>query len=198
MHRFACALALALTGCTSLLGVEDVELVAPDAGIEPDASINNAVCDVDPRISLVTSNPATTVLSRNNSGGASMALFLNTDTKFDSFGLSLYDNMGNHGALNAPGTYALTAADTDIATCGICVTVFANYDSATKMPSQIYFAEAAGSLTLIDADATRFHGRLQNLQLRHVNKVGSNYVSANDSCRIALPDVEFDMTYPAP
>lgn len=192
MHRFAFVIVAALTGCTSLLGVEDVELRAPDAGV--DGSINAAVCDIDPRISLATSNPATSVIGHTDSGAPSLVIQLNADAKRDYLGFLLYDNMGGHAVLNTPGTYSLSAADAKITTCGICVTAYADYDSSTKMPSQNYFANATGSLTLFDANATRLHGRLQNLQLRHVDK---SYNDVDDGCRVDIVDIEFDMTYPA-
>lgn len=188
--RLGAVASSALTAaCTSLIGVEDVELAPPDAA--PPAR-----CDVHPEFDLVVSNPATTVLSRRSSdGGPSLLFLLNTDPKPDALSVLLYDNMGGHGVLNAPGTYSLTAADAKLETCGICVFVYGDYDRASSTFSQTFMALGQGSLKLTKADSAGLTGQLQGLKLRHVDVSGSTTKEVADGCAVAVDDVRFDLSY---
>lgn len=184
----AAAIALA-TACTAVIGVEDVELAPPDG---PPA----ATCSVNKEFELVVSNPSTSVLSRRSSdGGPSLLFLLNTDAKPDALSALLYDNMGGHGVLNAPGTYLLSAADAKLETCGICLFVDADYDRSAGTSSQTFMALGQGTLTLTTATTTRMVGRLGGLKFRHVDISGSVTREIADGCTVAIDDVRFDMSY---
>ncbi len=173
--------------CNSIIGVDDVSLVPPDAA---------PLCNVNSNFGLVVSNPSTTDLYRRTSdGGPSLLFLLNTDTKPDVLDVSLYDNMGGHGILNKVGSYTLTAGDAKLETCGICVGVYVDFDRDTSMFSQSYLALAQGSLVLTTVDSTRMAGRLQGLKFRHVNNSGGSTKDINDGCFVTIDDVQFDMTY---
>lgn len=187
------ALAPLTVACNSLIGVEDVGLAPPD-GRPPDAM---AKCDVMPQFSLVTSNTSTSILShRTSDGGPSMLFLLNTDAKPDSLGALLYDGKGGHGTLNTPGTFTVTASDTKIETCGLCIVVNTDYDSTARAFSQTYWA-SQGTLTLSRADTTGMTGRFQGLRLRHVDISSGTTRELNDGCAVQIDDVRFDMPYSA-
>lgn len=153
-------------------------------------------CGVNPDFGLVTSNPATTILShRMNDGGPNMLFLLNTDARPDALSLDLYNNMGGHGVLNAPGSYALGAADARLETCGLCIAIYTDFDSSTKMFSGAYLALGQGTLTLTKADATGLAGRLQGLKLRHVDLSSNTTKETGDGCSVTVEDVRFDMPY---
>jgi hypothetical protein len=178
--------------CNSVLGIDDVALLPPDATMVPDA----ARCDVMPAFSLVTSNSSTSILSHiSGTTNSSMLFLLNTDAKPDSLGVLLYDNKGGHAALNAVGTYTLTASDSRIETCGLCAVVNTDYDSSARTFSQTYWAVTQGTLTLTKADSTGMAGRIQNLKFRHVNISSGTTADVNDGCAVRIDDVRFDMPY---
>jgi hypothetical protein len=182
------AAALALTSaCTELIGVEEVELEAP-----PPPPVN---CSVSPRFSLISSNPTTSRLSRRADGGPSMIFLLNADAKADSLGALLYPNMGGHGALEAPGTYAITAADSKFETCGICLLVNTDFDTTTSKFLETFLAEPQGTLTITTATTTRLAGHLRGLKFRKVDLSGGTTREVSSPCSVAIDDVYFDMEY---
>lgn len=187
-HILIASLSL-FAACTTVLGVEDVDLAPTDAG-------PTVTCSVAADFDLVTSNPATTVLSRRSSDdGPSLLILLNTETKPDALSVMLYDNMGGHGVLNKPGTYLLGPADSKLETCGICAGIYADYDRDTNMFSQTFMALAQGSLILTTADASGLAGRLQGLKFRRVDISGNVTREISDGCTVTIDDVRFDVTY---
>jgi hypothetical protein len=190
------ALVALTAACNAVLGVEDVTPL-PDATSPPDAQS----CDVAPDISLVTSNPSTSTLTHHASdSGVDLAIRLNVDAMPDAMDMGLYDSMGGHGIVNAVGTYSLTAADSKFETCGICITVFTNFDASSSTFSQAYMASAQGSLTLTRADTTGMTGRLQGLKLRQIDQaslMSGTTKDASGGCTVTIEDVEFTMSYSA-
>jgi hypothetical protein len=185
------ALAAFAAACNSLLGIEDVDEAIP--GPPP-----SAMCDVKPDFSLVVSNPSTSILShRMSDNGPSLLFLLNTDARPDALSLALYDGQGGHQTLNTPGSYSLLAGDAKLETCGVCVQIGTDFDSAAKAFTQTYWAVAQGTLTLSKADSTGLKGRMQNLKLRHV-EIGGSTRDVNDGCQVTVADVQFDMAYQAP
>jgi hypothetical protein len=127
-------------------------------------------------------------------GGPSVLILVNSDmTKPDGLFIQLYNDMGQHGILNAPGTYQLTAADATLATCGICTFFAVNIDRNTNTWAQTYFAQGTGDLTLTTASATRLTGSMHNLQLRHVDATSG--ATDPDGCVAKIDTVEFDLAY---
>ncbi len=186
LRRGLAALLPLATACNAIVGVEDVSLGQPDAGVS---------CTVHPDFDLVVSNPATTKLDRHSNGGPSLLFLLNTDAKPDALSLMLYDNMGGHGAFVAGQTYPITAGDSRLETCGICLGIYTDFDRSTNTFSETFMALAQGSLTLTTSDSTRLAGQLQGLKLRHVDLSGSTTRDLDDGCLVAIDDVRFDMTY---
>lgn len=181
------ALLVLATGCNSILGVEDVELNSqPDGGGQ---------CDVISHFASISSALAGTNLIHGSRGNPSLLFVLNSDPKPDSFSLQLYDNLGNHGVLNAPGTYSINAADSKLETCGLCVLINTDFDSSKSEFSQTYLAEAQGSLTLTKADATGLAGSMTGLKLRHVDISGASTTDENDGCEVTVDRVSFDVMY---
>lgn len=183
---------LAAPACTSLIGVEEVELAEEPPPPPPPN------CNVASRIPLVSSNPSTSVISRRPppANNLSMVILLNTDPKPDSLGVLIYNNMGNHGVIEAPGTYSITAADSKLETCGICVLVNTDYDNVAKKFLETFMAEPQGSLVITTATSTRIAGHFSDLKLRRVDTTGGSTREVSDPCSVAIDDVYFDMTIP--
>lgn len=185
------ALALLTMACNSIIGVEDVSALSPDAGPIP----ASGSCDVASDFSRVVSSPSTSLLSHTNSGSPGLLLLLNTDPKPDSLFMALFDGKGGHAALSAPGTYSLTASDARIETCGICLEVDTDFDSSASSFSQTFWADPQGSLTISRADSTGLAGRIQGLRFRHVNIASGASTDIDDGCSVTIEDVEFDLSY---
>ncbi|HEX7840634.1 MAG TPA: hypothetical protein VF469_24315 [Kofleriaceae bacterium] len=177
------ALVALTAACNTILGVNDVtQETGPDA----------RPCNVAPDFTLVAATPSTSALSHHmTGGGASLLFLLNNDPKFDALAMDLYDSMGGHGVVNAVGSYTLTASDTALASCGICVGIYTDFDSGTKTFSQTYFAAAQGTLKLDMFDATGIAGSLKNLKLRQVDLSGGSMRDIVGGCTITIEDAEF-------
>ncbi len=184
---------LALTslggGCNALIGIEELEL-------EPPVDAPAATCNVAARFGLISSNPSTSTLTRRSSdNGPTLTFLLNTDSKPDVLSLPLYANMGGHGVLEAPGTYALTTGDAKLETCGICALVYTDYDRTTSRFLETFMARAEGTFTVTAATSTRLAGRIQRLRFRRVDLSGGATRELDDPCSVIIDDVVFDMTY---
>jgi hypothetical protein len=186
---FAFATLSLCAACNSLIGVDDVSAIPPDAPAQASAP----PCDVAPSISLVASNPKTSTLTRTN-GSPNASIVITTAPLLNGFGFFLTDNQGGHGALDAVGTYPLLAGDAILDTCGICAFVLADVNNADSTQTQTYFAHAQGTLKLTKADATGLTGEFTNLVLRHVD--GS--VDDPDGCVTQIDEVLFDLPYATP
>lgn len=185
------ALASLTMACNAILGVEDVAALSPDSGQMPVPS----ACDVASDFMRVMSDPSTSLLSRTSDGSPGLLFLLDTDPKPDSLFMALFDGKGGHGALSAPGTYALTASDAQIGICGICIEVNADFDSSTSTFSQTFWADPQGTLTISRADNTGLAGRIQGLKFRHVNIANGISSDIDDGCSVTVEDVEFDLSY---
>ncbi len=193
-------LALFLAACSSLIGIEDVELGdgsggGDDGGVDAPPA---AGCNVASSFGLISSNPTTSSIRRRSDGGSSLLFLLNTDAKPDSLSVLLYSDMGGHGALEVPGTYPINAADAKLETCGICALVNTDFDSAASSFRETFMAEARGSLTIISASSTRLSGRISSLKFRRVDNSSGVTREVADPCSVTINDVFFDMTYPTP
>lgn len=187
----------ATAACNLILGIDGDPELAPDAA-QPDAPPDAPPCQVDQRFALITSNPLTSILIRRSSdGGPSMLFKLNNDTLNDALSLLIYDNMGGHGIINTPGSYTVTAADSKLETCGICLVIGVDYDSVAKKYAQTFMAEARGSLVLTKADATGLTGRMRQLKFRRVDNSSGVTKEVADACSVTVDDVVFDLPYTA-
>lgn len=184
--------------CNALLGIDDADRPHGDGGmVDPDATTR--VCDTPANISLVAATPTTSHLDHHQSdGGASMLFLLNGETKPDALALELYDSMGGHGAVNAVGAYTLTTGDSVLASCGICVAIYTDYDRNAEQPfSQTYFAVAQGTLRLDTFDAQGLSGSLKGLKLRQVEFDQGATSDVPDGCTVTVQDAEFTAEWSA-
>jgi len=188
--RGGLAALVALTAaCNTILGIDNV---AQGPAVGPDAGVDAPPCDIAPDFTLVAATPSTSGLNHHMSdAGASLLFLLNNDPKPDALAMDLYDNMGGHGVVNAVGSYTLTAGDATLASCGICVGIYTNFDSAAKTFSQTYFAAAQGTLKLDMFDATGITGSLKGLKLRQVDLSGDSTRDIAGGCTVTIEDAEF-------
>lgn len=178
--------------CNAILGVDDVTAEPAAGPMGPDAGPDATPCDVAGDFTLVAATPSTSVLNHHMAGGGASLLFLlNADAKPDALAMDLYDSMGSHGVINAAGAYSLTSGDAVLASCGICIGVYTNFDSSAKTFSQTYFAAAQGTLKLDTFDATGISGSLRGMKLRQVDLSGGTTRDITGGCTVTIEDAEF-------
>lgn len=103
------------------------------------------------------------VRTKDGAGNQTVAFLgaLGAGPTADTLDIQLIQGMGAFaGGPPAAGTYALTGADIQLATCGVCVVVEAGMPRA-------YYAAQSGTL-VIDAVDTSFKASLANVELAHV------------------------------
>jgi hypothetical protein len=190
-YPLTCAGLVGLTACTSMLGIDDVELA------KPDASIPMPSCNVAPHIANLPANtPASLIHYQDgNLVVPSLLLLLNSETTPDRLLIRLYDNMGQHNVLNARGDYQLTASDATLETCGVCAFIDVNYNTVTHASAETYWALGQGSLHLSKADETGLAGSLSGLKLRHVDMSSGSTRDAPDGCTVTIDAASFDVPY---
>jgi hypothetical protein len=89
------------------------------------------------------------------------------------------------GGPPAAGTYSLTGAEAQLATCGVCVVVEAGMN-------RDYFAAQSGTLVIEDV-GTSFKGSLSNVQLAHVTVDPATSVSTiADACATSITSASWD------
>jgi len=166
--------------CNAILGVEEVALD----------------CQINSDFPLIASNTSTSLTHFMDQGltGPDLSLVLNADADPDYLTVRLYDNMGQHGMLNAPGLYLLTADDAKRDTCGICVSIDVYFDNASGNVWQPFWARDQGELMLTKADSTGLAGTMHNLKFRRVSPADFN-VDVNNGCMVTIEKIEFNMGY---
>jgi len=102
---------------------------------------------------------------------------------------------GGKGAFAAgdpvPGTYPITGADADYATCGVCVTIIGDI-IAGQGPTQFYFA-TGGAVTITSASG-RLTGSVSNLDLGELDLGTSALVPGG--CTSHVGAASFDEALP--
>lgn len=197
---------LCVSACNSMLGVSDVEL-AIDAGstrspasdaplTTPDAAPGRSACKLAAhyqRIALDSSTPSAN-LTRNDDGSPSMFV---EPSPADGLLITLHDNKGGHGPLDTFGSFQLTASDTKVATCGICLLFGAEFNQNTGSISQYYVPRMVGQLQIATASATQLIGSMQDLEFRHVNLDTSAGTTTDNSdhCTVNVDEIDFNLTY---
>jgi hypothetical protein len=124
-----------------------------------------------------------------------------TDVLFIDF-FTGYEPFGTQQAPTAvmPGTYNLAGAQTDFATCGVCVTMGTN---ATMTGYEDDYMVTGGTVNLTalgDAVGETLTLSVSGLQLQHVNidpQTGAT-TSANDGCTTTLANATFTGMVMAP
>lgn len=90
------------------------------------------------------------------------------------------------GGAPAPGTYALSGVEAQLATCGVCVVIEAG------MPRE-YYAAQRGTLVIDQVD-TRFKASLAQVDLAHVAVDPSTSTSTIvDACRTSITAASWDV-----
>ena len=115
----------------------------------------------------------------------------NTDP--DLLDIELYDGYGVFTGGIQPGTYALTGAELNYGTCGLCVLVIGN---ASQSGGDPYMA-TGGSITITSVSPTgTFAGSGTNLTFTHVSVDPNTQQSTplNDGCNSAIASVSFSAT----
>jgi hypothetical protein len=96
--------------------------------------------------------------------------------------------------LTAPGTYSLKTSDQILASCGICLFVYGDFDAATSKFAQRFMPVAQGTLRITRADAAGLAGQLQGLRFREVTTEGTPQ-DVPGGCTVEVRDVRFDLAY---
>lgn len=104
----------------------------------------------------------------------------------DTLDIQLIQGMGAFaGGPPTAGTYSLTGAEAQLATCGVCVVIEAG------MPRS-YFAAQSGTLVIEDA-TTSFKASLSNVKLAHVDVDPNTSVSTiADTCETSVTSASWD------
>jgi hypothetical protein len=104
----------------------------------------------------------------------------------DTLDIQLIQGMGAFaGGPPAAGTYALTGAETQLATCGVCVVIEAG------TPRE-YYAAQRGTLVIETVD-TSFKASLSNAELAHVTVDPMTSVSTIvDACTTSVTSASWD------
>lgn len=100
-------------------------------------------------------------------GPTTSTIVLDPGPPRDSFFLKLVANQGVFAAGLAAGTFAITGAELDSTTCGLCVNLLA--DIGTAGPAKFYFADG-GSVTLTSTNPVA--GTLTGITLHEVTSGG--------------------------
>lgn len=194
MTRILIVLVVA-TGCNSMLGVANVELQDIDAGTRVDApqpDANRTNCKLDEHYARLTIDDTNSIVEADATGTSLFTALNDVDSIF----IKLRDNQGGHGRLLAFGNYQLTAQDSALSTCGICVIGGADFNSSTSAFDQEYVARQQGQLHVATATATQLSGNLQNLIVRHIvlDSEHKTTTDAPDMCTAAFDQIDFNVT----
>ena len=88
---------------------------------------------------------------------------INADAMPDGFAVELYKGQGAFTGEIVPGTYPLSGAELNYATCGVCVRLFTDYDGSAFVDD--YFA-TGGTVTITQVNP-RFEGSVSNIPFEH-------------------------------
>jgi hypothetical protein len=170
---------------------------APDANVGPDAA---PVCSVNMagyQVGAIMGD-ATNMITLQHTAGMNenynMGVAFNMDQ--DGFLLEMYKGFGVFQASIVPGTYQLTGAELNYATCGLCLRFFGN--STQGNPGQSFMA-TAGTVNITDLgpDGTgRFKATLSGVTFEHVTIDPMTFQSTpvNDGCTTSFSgDVTIDV-----
>jgi hypothetical protein len=176
-------LPLLLSGCSALLGIDEVVLGRPDAPLS---------CLVDPSYApapAVDGDPGVSVTFDPADRSYFFALKLNSSPESDILGLWLRPGFGVF-ATNplTEGAYAIAGNDAKPGDCGLCVFIAANYDVKAGTASDFYMA-SAGDVNLNDLHG-RFKVSLRNLTFSHVD---INTGALQDACATTIAAASADL-----
>jgi hypothetical protein len=190
-------------------GGDDSGTGTPDAGVVlPDAPANlpdgAPVCSVNPSytVQAIVGDATNMISLRNTPAGANtpevdvMGVGLNQDQ--DGFQIEMYSNAGVFQAAGGikPGTYQLTGAELNYATCGLCVRFFGD---ATQAAPGADFMATAGTVNITELGAVgtgRFKATLSGVTFEHVTIDPNTFTSTpvGDNCNTAFgADVSIDV-----
>jgi hypothetical protein len=118
---------------------------------------------------------------------------LNDDTTPDVFQVELYKGFGPFmtGEI-VPGTYQLTGAELDYATCGVCVRILSDLNTANGEYVDDYF-QTGGTVTITSV-SPNLTLTVSNITLEHVTINPQTFESTpvGDGCESAITSGSFD------
>ena len=141
--------------------------------------------------SFGTFSPTNFVANGTASSGIIYNAALNSDATPDIVRLELFAANTPFPADITTGTYQLTGAQLNYATCGVCVLIDANFDFNTENSQFVYMA-TGGSVTINNVTGS-ISGTLNNVTFQKVT-IGSNYVSTpvGDGCVTSITSLPFN------
>lgn len=124
------------------------------------------------------------------------AAYLETGEPADAIQVELYAGYGVFPGAVTPGTYTLSGAELDYATCGACIRIFTNVTSAGA-DDGIYMP-TGGTLTVTTAGTAvggTLTGSISNLTLQHVEIAEDLTTTAvGDGCTSTMSNATFTGT----
>ncbi len=186
-------------------GGDDAEVAVDaadvDAAIEIDAGVDAAqhVCLTEP-----TFGAATLASQQATSGGGTGAsdpdsvvftAAANADLTPDLFEFELYKGFGvfSVGSIQ-PGTYTISGAELNYATCGICPRIFTDFDEATQMTAEQQYYATGGTITItsVTPDLT---GTVSDLTFEEVTINPTTFESTPvpGGCSTSITSASFDV-----
>jgi hypothetical protein len=118
---------------------------------------------------------------------------LNADAAPDYLDIELYNGVGVFASGGVvPGTYQLTGAELDYATCGACVLLFGNVDTTGGTITQYYMAQG-GTLKLTATTGANLTGTLTNMTFASVTIDPDTFESTPDgnACTSSITSAAF-------
>jgi hypothetical protein len=162
-----------------------------DAAAGPDAAAS--VCLADASYGAAT---LSNQIAQSDAGTSQLLYggFLNADATPDAVQIELYAGFGAFtSAPIQPGTYPLTGAELNYATCGVCVRLLT--DISMGSASDAGYLATGGTLTITSV-TPNITGTLSNLTFQHVNIAPSpSFMSTPhpDLCTSAITSAAFDV-----
>jgi hypothetical protein len=182
-----------MSGCLIVGGKDDDDdddAPSIDAGITPtpDAAAACSVTATYPG-GTITGDATNMITAEVQGAGEVITLGIAFNTDQDGILVELYKGAGVFAGGIVPGTYALTGAELNYKTCGLCVRFFGN--STIQNPGQD-FMPTAGSVTITEVGPSgtgRLKATLNGLTFTHVTIAPSpDFTSTpvNDGCNTAF------------
>lgn len=127
------------------------------------------------------------------SNGTSLAMVLNDQTPPDVLRIELYGSTPTFAEQPVPGVYALSGADLNYATCGVCLLLL--LDVEEDGPAEFYFP-TSGTVTLTET-TTGIRGSLSDVVFARVTVDPSTFeTTVLDACTSTLDALDFGADFP--
>jgi hypothetical protein len=154
------ALLVGLGGCSAILGISDV------VAANPDGPLSCAIATSYGLLQGADGDPGAAV-EVDADGSILGALALNLDVKTDILAVWLRPGRGAFPGALTEGTFPITGADADFASCGACVFIAADFDSKTGKASDFYMA--TGGTVKVNSVHGHLDVSVTGLSFTHIN-----------------------------